>query len=336
MACAAIITNSASSSSSSSASASASFVVHSFGQPPLLLVFCNKKTSPPPSKTQLKKLLRTQHEAQQKASVLQSFHDFYQALYHHRWPSLLRALQSQPRSACLANLFADSQVFQQNMAGIPDLARLPFVNLQLYECSVRFPHPKRDSNNVCDSYMLDAASVLATEALELAHGDNVLDLCAAPGGKSLAILQQLGLPVGRLTANEVSFERRRRLWKVLVDAPCSSERHLLQNHEELYKWTEQRTVNCAKRQLALLNAGLKSVHVGGLVVYSTCSISYTENDGVIEKALKKLKIDFEVVHQKWLLGEETEHGWIVLPDTQSGWGPLYFSVLRRTQNTPGD
>lgn len=254
------------------------------------------------------------------------------------------------------------------MAGIPDLARLPFVNLQLYECSVRFPHPKRDSNNVCDSYMLDAASVLATEALELAHGDNVLDLCAAPGGKSLAILQQLGLPVGRLTANEVSFERRRRLWKViteyipenlrhcvcvtgrdgmrwsgselfdkvLVDAPCSSERHLLQNHEELYKWTEQRTVNCAKRQLALLNAGLKSVHVGGLVVYSTCSISYTENDGVIEKALKKLKIDFEVVHQKWLLGEETEHGWIVLPDTQSGWGPLYFSVLRRTQNTPGD
>lgn len=114
-----------------------------------------------------------------------------------------------------------------------------------------------------------------------------------------------------------------------MDAPCSSERHLLQNHEELYKWTAQRTVQCAKRQLSLLNAGLKSVHVGGLVVYSTCSISNTENDEVIEKAMNKRKVDFEILHRTWLVGERTKYGWIVLPDTEGGWGPLYFSVLRR-------
>lgn len=114
-----------------------------------------------------------------------------------------------------------------------------------------------------------------------------------------------------------------------MDAPCSSERHLLQNHEELFKWTEQRTVQCAKRQLALLNAGLKNVRVGGLVVYSTCSISNVENDKVIEKALQKRKVDFEIIHRTWLVGEKTEFGWIVLPDTEGGWGPLYFCVLRR-------
>ncbi|KAH7351781.1 hypothetical protein KP509_19G013900 [Ceratopteris richardii] len=313
------------------------------------------------SKTKLKKLAREEQDRQQKLLVVQAFHRFYESQYGDRWSKIFRALQEKPRAACLVNKFADMAVFEETMKGVANLRRLSFVSVPLYECDDRFPHPERDDRNVYTYYMLDAASVLATEALRLAPDDNVLDLCAAPGGKSVAILQHLNLPVGSLTANEVSNDRRRRLWKVitdylpedlrqhvsvtgrdgtqwsqpnsfdkvLVDAPCSSERHLLQNHEELSKWSEHRTVHCSKRQLALLNAALKNVCIGGLVVYSTCSISNVENDKVIEKALRKKKIDFEVVNDSWLLGEKTEYGWIVLPDTSDGWGPLYFCVLRR-------
>ncbi|KAI9312394.1 tRNA/rRNA cytosine-C5-methylase [Dichotomocladium elegans] len=214
-----------------------------------------------------------------------------------------------------------------------------------------------------DYYILDAGSVLATEALDIQPDDRVLDLCAAPGGKSLSILQRLG-PYGSLTVNELSADRRRRLrqvldvylprtvmedtvtvtgkdgtkWygepeqydKVLLDAPCSSERHLLHDDKELEQWSPKRTVHNANRQLALLKAALHSVRVGGLVVYGTCSISHVENDKVIGKIMKKGKIPVEVVKKTWPIGERTKYGWIVLPDMTDGWGPLYFAILRRT------
>lgn len=68
-----------------------------------------------------------------------------------------------------------------------------------------------------------------------------------------------------------------------MDAPCSSERHLLSKNQEMLSWTPRRTKNCALRQRALLQAALFAVREGGLVVYSTCSISRAENDGVISK-----------------------------------------------------
>jgi 16S rRNA C967 or C1407 C5-methylase (RsmB/RsmF family) len=120
---------------------------------------------------------------------------------------------------------------------------------------------------------LDAASILAVEALDVQPNESILDICAAPGGKSIAILQKLS-PHGTLHCNELSTERRKRLLqvlkdylppsmfsrvsvtgndatksktfvegrydKVLVDAPCSSERHLLHDKEELSKWTTSR------------------------------------------------------------------------------------------------
>ncbi|MCO5608303.1 hypothetical protein L7F22_062509 [Adiantum nelumboides] len=313
------------------------------------------------SKTKQKKLAREDQERQEKSLVVEAFHAFYEAQYGERWPLLLRSLIAKPRAACLPNKFADMAVFAENMKGIANLRHIPSVSVPLYECDDRFPYPERDDKNVYTCYLLDAASVLATEALDLSPEDRVLDLCAAPGGKSVAILQHLRLPLGSLTANDISADRRRRLWKVmmdylpedsrqyvsvtgrdetqwsqpalfdkvLVDAPCSSERHLLQNDDELWKWSEHRSLQCAKRQLALLNAALKNVHVGGVVVYSTCSISNLENDKVIEKALHKTKVDVEIVQRTWLIGEKTVYGWIVLPDISDGWGSLYFSVLQR-------
>lgn len=89
----------------------------------------------------------------------------------------------------------------------------------------------------------------------------------------------------------------------------------------------------------------RSLKPGGLLVYSTCSISPLENDGVITKILKRNKGDVELAYKDTGLPagvqefstnllsdgglEETECGWSILPDRSGGWGPIYFSVMRK-------
>ena len=124
---------------------------------------------------------------------------------------------------------------------------------------------------------------------------------------------------------------------ILIDAPCSGERHLLETPKELAEWTVSRMKKLAQRQYALLTAGLLALKPGGKLVYSTCSIASLENDGVIETLLKK-KEDFQILQedlpqailQQIGRPEKTKHGFLFLPD-QCGIGPIYFCVLRKNQ-----
>jgi 16S rRNA (cytosine1407-C5)-methyltransferase len=136
-------------------------------------------------------------------------------------------------------------------------------------------------------YFMDYASVLAAESLRLPASGEILDACAAPGGKSLVLASRMGEGC-RLLCNELSGERRRRLSDtlgthlpperrsrvkvsgfdaaaaggrlgergrfaaILLDAPCSSERHVLNSPAHLERWTEARPAGLAKRQWALL------------------------------------------------------------------------------------
>lgn len=116
-----------------------------------------------------------------------------------------------------------------------------------------------------------------------------------------------------------------------MDAPCSSDRHVLHDPAEMATWSAPRSKINAKRQLDILVSALKAVRIGGTVVYATCALNQTENDDVIEKAQKRSKSLFSVdTSKKWPIGEATKFGWIVLPDSGGqGWGPLYFAVLKR-------
>jgi len=123
--------------------------------------------------------------------------------------------------------------------------------------------------------------------------------------------------------------------RVLLDAPCSGERHLLENPEELKVWSPARSKNLSVRQYALLASAHAVVRVGGRIVYSTCSISPLENDAVIARLLKKRPGEVAVRKPSYELGEPTEHGWMILPD-RSGFGPIYHAVLERTSNGVSD
>ena len=199
-------------------------------------------------------------------------------------------------------------------------------------------------------------------------GDRVLDLCAAPGGKSLVLASASGVD-GSLVANDRSGARRARLVKVLdehlpgdlrktvtvtgfdaatmckreteafdrvlLDAPCSSERHVIKSPYHLSKWTEARSRQLAQSAFAMLNSAFLLLKEGGTLLYSTCALSPLENDGVIQRFMKRRGKFCELLAAEAPIGESTEFGFHILPDTSDGRGPIYFALIRKTLSHQG-
>ncbi|HEX2854995.1 MAG TPA: RsmB/NOP family class I SAM-dependent RNA methyltransferase [Opitutaceae bacterium] len=166
-------------------------------------------------------------------------------------------------------------------------------------------------------YLQDPGTRLAIELLDPKPGETVLDLCAAPGGKSLLIADRM--KTGRLVAIDLPSPRIDRLKEnmakiegvevalvqhdlltysgrelrtdhalpevydaVLIDVPCSNTG--VMRHRADVKWRLQSTdfSKHAAQQLALLHMAARLVRPGGRMVYSTCSIDPQENDGVVK------------------------------------------------------
>jgi 16S rRNA (cytosine1407-C5)-methyltransferase len=207
---------------------------------------------------------------------------------------------------------------------------------------------------------MDPASVRAAESLRLTENGTIFDACAAPGGKSLVIASSLP-PAAFLAANELSRERRRRLLQVLdshlpdgvrarvtvsgfdaaslggkaayrekfsgvlLDAPCSSERHVIQNEKILSRWSCARSRFLARRQWALLSSCFLMLKPGASLVYATCALSAEENDGVAERLLAKYGNRVALDPPGFSEGEQTRFGRIILPDCSGGSGPMYVA-----------
>ncbi|KZC12019.1 Putative methyltransferase NSUN4 [Dufourea novaeangliae] len=185
----------------------------------------------------------------------------------------------------------------------------------------KFPSPKNGSTGVLDYYLYDGGSILPVLALDIQLGDVVLDMCAAPGGKTLTILQTLMPRI--VVANDITESRVNRITnvmqqyvsnvcetecmihltqgdarqieehdiynKILVDVPCTTDRHVIHSDENnIFKHTRiKERLRLPEVQSEILTNALKLVRPGGTVVYATCSLSPIQNDGVVHVALKK-------------------------------------------------
>jgi len=285
-----------------------------------------------------------------KVTGQEKFNQYYSNLYKDRWESLKSTMQEETNPIELAKALD-----------------LPF---KCYN----------------EPYYMDRASILAAFTLPVKENDKVLDMCAAPGGKTLVLASKLK-GTGSLISNDRSSARRNRLntvikkcltsemnknikttgydstqWSlhekneyncILLDAPCSSERHVLNDNAELKLWSETRPKRLAIQQFAMLAAALDAVVESGYILYSTCSINPIENEAVIEKLEKKRAGMFEEIffEESFIeslnetskeiifnlkLGlniEKLSHGQIILPDASKSSGPLYFCLLRKLSPT---
>ena len=246
------------------------------------------------------------------------------------------------------------------------------------------PAPQAGLLGTLGYYCMDAASLLPVIALDLKPGVSVLDMCSGPGGKALAMLQTL--TPASLVCNDVNSDRVRRVIKVLdqylgrevgggiggarnavtmtrqdgaqmidyesydrvlVDAPCYTDRHAVNSDESNVFMSQQMRdrLKMPEKQAELLKTGLTLLKPGGVLVYSTCTLSPIQNDGVVHMALSSLweetSLNFEVCDlskavkpMRFLCKiqgrkEGIKYGQLVVPNLPANFGPMYFAKIRR-------
>ena len=172
-------------------------------------------------------------------------------------------------------------------------------------------------------YLQEPSAMIPAAVLNVQPGERVLDLCAAPGGKSTqSALRMAGQ--GTIVCNEPIRDRARilsrnvermgitnavvvsawpeelaRLWPeafdaIQCDAPCSGEGMFRRHPETREEWNAESPAGCAKRQGDILDSAAIMLRPGGRMVYSTCTLNRIENEGVIEAFLLRHP-DFELV-----------------------------------------
>ena len=195
-------------------------------------------------------------------------------------------------------------------------------------------------------YIQEPSAMSAAALLAPKPGMRVLDLCAAPGGKSTQLATYLG-DSGLLVSNEINTQRSRILSQniermgiknaivtnedsfvlashfpsffnaIQVDAPCSGEGMFRKLPEAIEQWSMENVAICAARQKEILDNAAVMLKPGGVIVYSTCTFSREENEDVIEYFLER--------HPDFTL-EEMERFW---PHKVDGEGHFVAKLVRR-------
>ncbi len=188
-------------------------------------------------------------------------------------------------------------------------------------------HPYHDAGVY---YIQEPSAMVPAEYLEAAPGERILDLCAAPGGKSTQIAAKMK-GQGILVCNEIHPARARILSeniermgianavvtnetperlaeffveyfdRILVDAPCSGEGMFRKNEAAKAEWSLQNVEMCAERQDAILNCAARMLRPGGRLVYSTCTFAPEENEGSISRFVKRFP-EFSIIQAKRVSG----------------------------------
>lgn len=202
------------------------------------------------------------------------------------------------------------------------------------------------------------ASVLPQ--LDLPEEPLVLDLCAAPGGKSTLIASFLN-EKGLLVCNEIIPNRAKILkenltkWGasntivtnnspadfqqvpdffdlMLIDAPCSGEGMFRKDPAARNEWSTASVANCAVRQEQIILDCWDSLKEGGYLIYSTCTFNTSENENMVRWMNKILGAEIQQIELPWAQADRNETGWYALPGKMDTEG-YFISVLRKTSES---
>ena len=199
--------------------------------------------------------------------------------------------------------------------------KIPYVENGFYlDYEKAGNHPYHHAGMI---YIQEPAAMAPAECLEIEPDWKILDMCAAPGGKSTQLKNKLGED-GVLVSNEIISSRCRILTgnverlglrntvttcmdtkklartfpdtfdMIMVDAPCSGEGMFRKEEIAIDEWSQDNVDKCAVRQAEILENAAAALKSGGYIVYSTCTFSLEENEMMIDSFLKAHP-EFEIV-----------------------------------------
>ncbi len=215
---------------------------------------------------------------------------------------------------------AQERLEVQQVPGEPELvgfhlSKVPWAENGYYYAREDQPgkHPYHEAGVY---YIQEPSAMAPVTLLEVQPGERILDLCAAPGGKSTQIAAALQ-GEGLLVCNEIHPARAKILSenvermgirnacvtnetpahlaevfpeyfdKILVDAPCSGEGMFRKNEVACEEWSPENVELCASRQDEILDCAARMLRAGGRLVYSTCTFAPQENEGSISRMLER-------------------------------------------------
>lgn len=226
-------------------------------------------------------------------------------------------------------------------------------------------HPGRSAYFLAGLYYIqEPSAMLVADALPIEPDDFVLDMCAAPGGKSCEIATRL-TGEGVLIANDIEASRARILSenierfgldntivtnvdpmrftkqfqeafdKIVLDAPCSGEGMFRKLEQAVDTWSEDKVLECAHIQKNLLKGAYDMLKQGGMVIYSTCTYSYEENEAMVHYAVDELGFELLPLSKSHGLcpGVDLDEVVRCYPHHYRGEGH-FIALLRKPGNSP--
>ena len=226
-------------------------------------------------------------------------------------------------------------------------------------------HPGRSAYFLAGLYYIqEPSAMLVADALPIEPDDFVLDMCAAPGGKSCEIASRL-TGEGVLIANDIEASRARILSenierfgldntivtnvdpmrftkqfqeafdKIVLDAPCSGEGMFRKLEQAVDTWSEDKVLECAHIQKDLLKGAYDMLKQGGMVIYSTCTYSYEENEAMVHYAVDELGFELLPLSKSHGLcpGVDLDEVVRCYPHHYRGEGH-FIALLRKPGNSP--
>ena len=211
---------------------------------------------------------------------------------------------------------------------------IPYAPTGFYfDCDKIGNHPFHHAGMI---YVQDPGAMATAECLEVQPHWWILDLCAAPGGKSSQLRNKLGED-GILVSNEIIPSRCKILTgnmerlgfrntattcldpgrvaqlfpetfdMIMVDAPCSGEGMFRKDDTAIREWSAENVLHCARRQKGILEQAALALRPGGYLVYATCTFSLEENEMVVDDFLRNHP-SFSLVPVKESVRKSTDDG----------------------------
>ena len=213
-------------------------------------------------------------------------------------------------------------------------SKIPYVENGYYlEYDKIGNHPYHHAGMI---YVQEPAAMAPAECVDIESGWFVLDMCAAPGGKSTQLKNKLG-ENGILVSNEIIPSRCKiltgnierlglhntvttcmdtgRLARtfpktfdlIMVDAPCSGEGMFRKEEIAIDEWSEENVSKCAERQAEILENAALALKNGGYIIYATCTFSLEENEMTVDSFLKKHP-EFEILPVRKCVSDSSSDG----------------------------